>query len=499
MPVRFLSAACLLLCFAATSTAWSQTSGSFPPRGTATPQSQPADTAKIKNVLFIISDDLKASVLGCYGDTVCQTPNIDALAAQGVVFDRSYCQGTWCAPSRQSLMYSRYVGDAGTNLGEHFRHHGWYTARVGKIYHMRVPGDIIAGTDGADVASTWTERFNSQGSEAHTPGDYACLNQNIFTTDLENRQSTRMPHRPYVTVRYEGDGSDQPDHKSATKAIELLGSHQDEPFLLAVGLVRPHYPMVAPHQYFEPYAWQKIKLPETREDDLDDIPKSGLGKSRDATNSMGEYPDNKKRMWQGYYASVAFVDDQVGRILEELDRLNLRDSTAIVFTSDHGYHLGEHTFWQKSNLHEDVTRVPMIISVPGIQPGRTSSLAELVDLYPTLASLAGLPVPELVQGKDLTPVLLNRRTPIRSAALSVDRGGNAIRTDKWSFMQYADGTCELYNMVDDPNQFTNLAELPEHARSLKEWKTRLANRLRAADAAPKTLTKKKTNKTTTKL
>jgi len=205
---------------------------------------------QIKNVLFIVSDDLKASVLGCYGDKVCHTPNIDRLASEGVVFERTYCQGVVCGPSRTSFMHSRYRGGAEMNLGRHFRENGWYSARVGKIYHMRVPGDIIAGTNGQDVESSWTERFNSQGQEAHTPGHYACLNQNIFTTAPENRQTTRMPHRMFVTVRYEGDGSDQPDHKSSTKAIELLQKHQREKFFLAVGLVRPHYPMVAPQQQF---------------------------------------------------------------------------------------------------------------------------------------------------------------------------------------------------------------------------------------------------------
>ena len=139
-----------------------------------------AASPKIKNVLFIVSDDLKASVLGCYGDKVCHTPNIDRLAREGVVFERAYCQGVVCGPSRTSFMHSRYKGGAEMNLGRHFRENGWYSARVGKIYHMRVPGDIIAGTNGLDVESSWTERFNSQGQEAHTSGHYACLNQNIF-------------------------------------------------------------------------------------------------------------------------------------------------------------------------------------------------------------------------------------------------------------------------------------------------------------------------------
>ena len=201
-----------------------------------TDQNSEADS-RIKNVLFIISDDLRANVLGCYGDRFCKTPNIDELARNGMLFNRAYCQGTSCGPSRRSLMYSRYQGTSNVNMGEHFRDNGWYTARVGKIFHMRVPGDIIAGTNGEDVASTWTERFNSPGLEAHTPGDYACLNLNIFTDSLESRESTKMANRMFVTVQYDGDGSDQPDYKSAEKAIDLLRKHRDSPFLLAVGLV----------------------------------------------------------------------------------------------------------------------------------------------------------------------------------------------------------------------------------------------------------------------
>jgi iduronate 2-sulfatase len=435
---------------------------------------------QIKNVLFIVSDDLKASVLGCYGDKVCHTPNIDRLASEGVVFERTYCQGVVCGPSRTSFMHSRYRGGAEMNLGRHFRENGWYSARVGKIYHMRVPGDIIAGTNGQDVESSWTERFNSQGQEAHTPGHYACLNQNVFTTAPENRQSTKMPHRMFVTVRYKGDGSDQPDHKSASKAIELLQKHQSEKFFLAVGLVRPHYPMVAPQQYFDPYPWQKILMPPTVENDLLDIPKAGLAGTQNEKNPIGQYPDNQKRMWTGYYASVAFMDEQVGRIVNELERLGLRDSTAIVFASDHGYHLGEHGFWQKSNLHEEVTRVPLIMSVPGFKPGRSKSMTELADIFPTLSELAGLEIPATVQGKSLVPVLQDHAATVREGSLSLNRGGYSIRTSDWAFMRYPDGSTELYDMTSDPHQFTNLADNPDYEKVRSRMTALLDTRLKSA-------------------
>ena len=198
--------------------------------------------AKIENVLFIISDDLKASVLGCYGDKICSTPNIDRLAARGMVFERAYCQGTWCAPSRTSLMHSRYTGAEGKNLGEHLRSHDIFSARVGKIYHMKVPGDIIAGTDGEDIPSTWDEKFNAPGKEAGTSGLYALLNKNIFTREMEGRQSTAMPHRMFVSVEADGDGSDQPDWKAAEMTNALLQKHRGKPFFIATGFVRPQLP-----------------------------------------------------------------------------------------------------------------------------------------------------------------------------------------------------------------------------------------------------------------
>ena len=438
-----------------------------------------SDTTKIQHVLFLVSDDLKASALGCYGNSLCKTPNIDRLAAEGMVFEHAYCQGLWCAPSRTSFMFSRYQGEGEINLGQCFREAGWHSARVGKIYHMRVPGDIIAGTDGNDIPSSWDERFNSAGLEAHTPGHYACLNLNIFTDALEDRQSTRMPHRMFVTVRYDGDGTDQPDSKSATKAIELLQEHRNRNMFLAVGFVRPHYPNVAPQDFFDHYPWETMPLPQTVEDDLSDIPKAGLAKTRNDNNPIGEYPDNQRRMWAGYYATVEFMDRQVGRILDELDQAGLRDSTAIVFCSDHGYHLGEHGFWQKHNYHEDVTRVPLIISAPGIPPGRTRSLVELVDIFPTLTDLTHIQTPPGVQGKSLVPLLKNPTDSVRDSALSLHKG-HSLRTDEWAFMRYSDTTEELYDMNNDPLQFTNLAGRSEFQEIKNSLATQLQQRLRDA-------------------
>ena len=430
----------------------------------------------VKNVLFIIADDLRASVLGCYGDPICKTPNIDKLARSGMLFERAYCQGTSCGPSRRSLMFSRYQGTSKINMGQYFRENGWYTARVGKIYHMRVPGDIIAGTNGEDIASSWTERFNSPGLEAHTPGEYACLNLNVFTEELDARESTKMPNRMFVTVQYDGDGSDQPDYKSANKAVELLRKHQHQPFFLAVGLVRPHYPMVAPREYFTPYPWQEMQLPAQQTDDLADIPKLGRAKTISSTNPIGKYPDNQRRMWSGYYASVSFMDEQVGKIIDELDALGLRESTAIVFTSDHGYHLGDHQFWQKSNLHEQVLRVPLVMSVPDLPAGTSDAVVELVDIFPTVCALTGQKIPDEVQGTSLVPLLTKNASRVKSGALSF-HNGFSLRTRDWHYMRYKDGTHELYDMKNDPGEFTNLAESRNFEPRMRQLEEILQTRL----------------------
>lgn len=434
------------------------------------------EEARVENVLFIISDDLKANVLGCYGDAVAETPNIDRLAQQGMVFERAYCQGVTCAPSRLSLMFSRYRGEGAVNLGQHFRENDVYTARVGKIYHMRVPGDIIMATNGRDFANSWTERFNSSGAEAHTLGEYACLNLDIFTRAMRGRETTRMDHRMFVSVVADDDGATQPDYKTASKTVELLRAHKDARFFLAAGMVRPHYPMVAPKEFFDPFPWEAITLPEAVENDLADIPEAGHSRHMSSNNPIGEYPDNQKRMWSAYYAATKFMDAQVGRILDEVNRLGLRESTAIVFTSDHGYHLGEHGFWEKANLHEEVTRVPLIISVPGMKPGRTDALVELVDLFPTLADLAGLSIPDSAQGASLIPILENPEANVRDSALSL-HDGYALRTADWAYMRYDDGSEELYDMQNDPKQFTNLVEHPDFSTQRTRMREMLEARL----------------------
>ncbi|MCC9599123.1 sulfatase [Stieleria sp. JC731] len=429
-----------------------------------------------QNVLLIVADDLKASVLGCYGDQVCQTPHLDRLASQGTVFERAYCQGTWCAPSRTSFMHSRYTDRKNLTLGEQLQQHGATATRVGKIFHMRVPGDIIAGTDGADVIDCWTQRFNAPGPEAHTPGEYACLNLNVVTDSMFNRQSTKMPHRMFVSVKSTTDGTEQADFKAATKAIEIIGQPKDQPFFLAVGLVRPHYPMVAPSEYFSDYGIDRIEMPGNWHDDTSDIPQPGLAGTRNDQNPIGKYPDNQKRMWSAYYASVSFMDTQVGRILDALESSPHAKDTAVMFISDHGYHLGEHGFWQKSNLHEEVIRVPFLVRVPGQSPAHSQSFVELVDLYPTVCDLMGVPIPEATEGSSLLQIVNDPEYQIRDDALSIHKGGS-LRTSRWHYIRYANGSEELYDMQGDPDEITNLAGNVELVDVQQELAARLKQRL----------------------
>ncbi len=450
---------------------------------------------RAKNILLIMSDDLKASVLGAYGNRVCQTPHLDRLAAAGMVFERAYCQGLACVPSRPSMLRSIYPRSKRTALtiGEHLQRYGWHTARVGKIFHMGVPDDPKNGTSGADVPECWTEFHNTKSPETFTPGLYRLMIDGIATRQMEGRQGAKTPLRPFVSVEGDvEDGSDQSDYKVAAKAIELLNERKAEgqPFFLGVGFFRPHYPMVAPKKFFDMYPLAEIEIPPQVEGDLDDIPEAGRSRIRPEMDASEE---QRKRMWQGYYASVTFMDEQVGRVLDELDRLGLRESTAVIFTSDHGYHLGEHGFWQKMNLHEEVARVPLMVSVPGMQPGRTASLAELVDFYPTCTDLLGLPTPPSVQGTSLVPILENPGAIVRETALSLyERGhGFGIRAADWHYMNYGEGGEELYDMVQDPHQYTNLAGDPAHADLLEKARAIYQGRLKEAGISLSRKAKKK--------
>ena len=207
------------------------------------------------------------------------------------------------------------------------------------------------------------------------------------------------------------------------------------------------------------------------------MPKAGISNSNSQHFGIDKFPDNQRRMWSGYLATVTFMDQQVGRILGALKVLGLDDDTAVFFTSDHGYLLGEHHFWQKGNLREEVTRVPLIVKAPGQKPGKSSSIVELVDLFPTACDLAGLSIPRSNQGDSLLPILKNPRAQIKRTALSFVARGTSLRTSDWSYMKYRDGTEELYNMRVDPKQFTNQAKDPKHRKQLLKQRKLFSERM----------------------
>ncbi|MDM4015599.1 sulfatase [Roseiconus lacunae] len=465
------------------------------------------------NVLFIISDDLTSTALSCYGNEVCHTPNIDALAARGTRFTQAYCQGTYCGPSRASLMSGYYphatgvlgyknprpqIGDRST-WSQHFKDRGYYAARVSKIFHMGVPGGIEYGGDGrdhdgyngADDAESWTERFNSPGPEWKAKGDGETLEGN------PDGKKPVVGGNTFVVVEADGDDEVHSDGKTAAKAVELIQAHKDNPFWLGVGFVRPHVPFVAPRKYYEPFLpYSSMALPEKLPGDWDDIPKPGINYK--TSKNMRMDLRRQKKAVGGYYASVRFMDAQVGKVLAALRDSGLEDRTIVIFTSDHGYHLGEHDFWAKVSLRDESAKVPLIISVPGKAPAVCDSIVELIDLYPTTASLCGIEVPDRLQGKDLSPLLDDPERTVRDAAFSVApmRNGFLIREDRWAYIQYgedAKGGRELFDMNQDPEQFHNLVNAPSRQSTVKRLEEKLATRLR--QVRTNDLTKNKTTKT----
>ena len=345
---------------------------------------------------------------------------------------------------------------------------------------MRVPGDIIAGTNGDDVEACWTERFNSQGQEAHTPGNYSCLNLNIFTTDLENRESTRMKHRMFVAVDYEGDGSDQPDFKTADQTVKLLQQraekkNSDQPFFIAAGFVRPHYPSVAPQQYFEPYPYESMPLPESVPDDLDDIPAWGKKVSTSASTGIENIPTTRSACgppttppspswmskWARYSTSstvsaCATPQRSFSPATTAIISANTPSGRRTISTRTSSVCLSSSTPRQRITHRDAATR------------SLNSS-----DIYPTACDLSGVAIPDSVEGKSLVPVLADPDAEIRNAARSFANGGTSLRSAGWAYMRYKDGSEELYDMRADPEQFTNLANDPQQTDRLKDFRSQL--------------------------
>ena len=454
------------------------------------------------NVLFLISDDLTYTALSCYGNEVCRTPNIDKLAAEGTRFTEAYCQGTYCGPSRASFMSGYYPHATGVlgyksprpQIGErstwsqHFRNHGYHAARVSKIFHIGVPGGIESGGDGADDPLSWDEKYNSKGPEWRAPGDGETLQKN------PDGQRPVVGGNTFVVVEADGDDQVHSDGKTAAKAVELIGKYatMEKPFWLGVGFVRPHVPFVAPRKYYDAFKpYSKMVLPEKFPGDWDDIPKAGINYC--TSENMQMDLRKQKKAVGGYYASVAYLDAQVGKVMDALEKSGMRRRTIVIFTSDHGFHLGEHDFWAKVSLRDESAKVPLIISVPGKKPAVCHSFVELLDLYPTLSSLCGLPEQSRLQGKDLSEMFDNPNHQVRREAFSVApmRTGFLLRNREWAFIQYGEklpnrliggfehgrNGIELFDMTKDPRQFHNLADSEAHRDTVETFRRKLKEKL----------------------
>lgn len=402
-------------------------------------------TSRRPNVLFIAVDDLRPS-LGCYGDPIAKSPHIDRLATSGLVFNRAYCQQAVCRPSRASLLTGRRpdttrVFDLKTHfrkalpnvvtLPQWFKQQGYHAQSVGKIYHS-IAGYAIADQAG-DPPSWSVPATIPQLHFYHSPRGMRIAEEWFAprSRSLKKRYRIAKSWKDVVVRGLPWESPDVPDTevidgRIATRAIEILNMRKDEPFFLAVGFLKPHVPFVAPKKYFDLYPLESI--PSVNNPFFPkDAPKfAGLNSSEMRVYygipKRGRIADEleSRKLYLAYYACISYVDAQVGRLLAELDRLKLRDNTIVILWGDHGYHLGENGFWCKQTNFELSVRAPLIISVPGQRNAgsKTDALVEFVDIYPSLAELCGLPLPEGLEGTSFTPLLEHPQRPWKTAAFS---------------------------------------------------------------------------------
>lgn len=454
----------------------------------------PAPAADRPNVLFLICDDLNTD-LGCYGHPQVKSPNLDRLAARGVRFENAYCQYPLCGPSRASFMTGLYpdqtlIQKNAIHLREHlpdvktmsqlFRDNGYFATRIGKIYHYNVPAHI--GTSGHDDPFSWNYTINPRGRDVDDEDKIFSLTPGQFGGTLS-------------WLAAEGADAEQTDAIAAAEAREQLEKYAriETPFFLAVGLFRPHTPYVAPKSYFELYPTDQVTVPTEPEGYLETIPEPARKSIRRKKDQIDLADDLARQAIQAYYASITFADAQVGLILDALEETGLAKNTIVVFTSDHGYHMGEHGHWQKTTLFENATHVPLIIAAPGLKAAGQSSKcpAEMIDFYPTLAELCGLKAPGYLPGISLVPALHDSQAMPRDAALTQYENGYSLRTPRWRYTEWgpegAEGN-ELYDHENDPAEMANLAGKPEHAETVAALSKQLRARIAKALEKPEGVT-----------
>lgn len=459
-----------------------------------------ADAPQKLNVLFIAVDDLRPE-LACYGHPLVKSPNIDKLAASGLRFERAYCQQAVCSPTRSSLLTGRrpdstQVYDLVTHfrtalpdvktLPQAFREAGYHTEGMGKIYH-----------GGYDDPPSWSiPSWNPGGKAKPAPA------KQTTTARFPGETLTQAPKKggaaksgakdvPATSI-VEGDGAMLGDTRVADHAIERLAALKDgkEPFFLAVGFIKPHLPFVAPKQYWDLYDPAKITLAQEKR-----LPKNAPAfaghDSRELRNysdmpDMGPITDEMARhLIHGYYAATSYLDAQVGRVVDALEKEGLADKTIVILWGDHGWNLGEHGLWCKHSNYETSTRVPLLIRVPGFEQSRgqaTRALTEFVDIYPTLCELCSVKPDAKIEGQSFVPLLKDPKATVKTVAFSQyprgmpDHGaamGYAVRTDRWRYVEWRakkDGhkVLELYDHEKDPNETVNVANDPANAEVIKE-------------------------------
>ena len=433
-----------------------------------------------RNVLFLALDDLNTH-LGCYGNPVVKSPNIDRLGRSGVRFDRAYCQFPLCSPSRSSLLtglrpdttrvydlvthFRCTVPDAVT-LPQLFKQNGYFAARVGKIYHYGVPGDI--GSSGLDDWRSWNQAINPRGRDKDEEGL------------LVNHTPKRGLGSSLSFLAAGGTDEEQTDGLVASETVRLLEKHGNRPFFIAAGFYRPHCPYIAPKQYFDLYNPADIRVPRVSESQAKSVPQLAL-QSTVPWPWFGVTEAQAAESILAYYAAISFVDAQVGRVLNALDRLGLSDKTTIVLWGDNGYHLGEHGLWKKQSLYEGSARVPLILAGAGIaaRGGTCTRTVESLDVYPTLADLCGLTAPGDLQGVSLRPLLENPGKewirPAHTQVTGANRTGYSVRTERWRYTEWGRGASgsELYDYESDPGELRNLAGDSKYQSVLTEMRARL--------------------------
>lgn len=439
--------------------------------------------ARRPNVLFIVADDLRNAATS-FGDVSALAPNLDRLAKRGVRFDNAYCQYPVCNPSRASFLTGLRPDTTGVQdnnvfirqklpnvvtLPELFKQQGYFTASLGKIFHRG--GTMEEVNERMADPQSWSHLRFFQSTPRGLQG--------------EGRNLTGGALAWCRWLAAEGSDEDQPDGQVAAEAVRLINEKRSESFFLAIGFHKPHDPFIAPKKYFDQYPLDKIQLPQDPAGRSSEVPFA----IPNGYPQFKQFTDQERREFKrAYLAGVSFMDAQLGKVFAALDQHKLWDNTIIVFLSDHGYHLGERGWWNKNTLFELSTRAPLVVYAPKAKARgkRSPALAEFVDLYPTVAELAGLKAPSNLEGLSLKPLLDNPARPWKQAAFTqVQRGrvqGRTVRTARWRYTEWqgSDGGGELYDHQTDPGEYRNLANDPAHAKQMAEMKQLLQTGWRAA-------------------